>query len=212
MKAVKTTPAPPVRQQRSLETERKLKAAAVELLDEGGLAACTAPAVAARAGVAVGTIYARYADKDALIAAALLDMVSLHGGAADSAFAAFAGAAANLRDFLRSVAGAAVKATREHRTLLLAIREFARKSDDADWRARFRSEQGRGREQLLAAAVRRFGRDVRGGEAALRMALAAIYGAVEVTWLEPTAGLFARPPSPRDFVEALVEMQARYLS
>jgi AcrR family transcriptional regulator len=200
------------RQGRSLQTERRLMAAVIALLDEGGLEACTAPAVAARAGMAVGSIYRRYADKDALVAAALLDMVSLGEGERDQAYAAIATEAADLAAFLRAVALAALTAVREHRALLLAIREFVRRSPDTDWRRRFQAQQGRGREVLATAAVARFGPAARGGESALRLALAAIYGLVDAAWLEPAAGLFATPPTEDEFVAAVVEMQMRYLT
>lgn len=202
----------PHRQPRSLETERKLMAAAIALLDQGGLEACTAPALARQAGVAVGTIYARYPDKDALIRAALLDMTSLNGGARDGEITALVDAAPDLAAFLSGVADTAMQVTREHRTLLVAVREVVRKSQDLVWRERFQAQQGRARALLHDAATARFGTQVRGGAPALRMALAAIYGAVEVTWLDPVAGLFDTPPTPESFVQALTEMQLRYLT
>ena len=200
----------PARQPRSLETERKLIAATLALLDEGGLEACTAPALAARAGVAVGTIYARYGDKDALIRAALLHMVSLGDG--PQAVEALATDANDLAAFLEGVARTALAVVREHRTLLLATREFVRRSADTAWRAEFQARQGLARERLRAAAAARFAGSVRGGEAALAMALVAIYGAVEVAWLDPDGAPFATPPSPEAFVAALTEMQLRYLT
>ena len=211
MNAVKTAPPPPARRSRSLETERRLKAAVLSLMDEGGLEAGTAPAIAARAGVAVGTIYARYPDKDALVATALLDMVSLADGA-ERVYPAMVEDARDLETFLRTVTATAVTVTREHRTLLLSMREFVRRSSDAAWRAAFKAAQGRGRTLIRDAAAKRFGPAVRGGKAALSIALAAIYGAVEVTWLEPTEGLFDKALDPGGFTEALVEMQMRYLA
>lgn len=207
-----TLPGRSRRQPRSLETERRLMAAVVALLDRGGLDACTAPALAREAGVAVGTIYARYPDKDALIRAALLEMTSLGGGARDGEISALAHEAADLKVFLAAVARTAMTVARDHRNLLLAVREFVRKTRDGAWRDRFLAEQGRARRVLLTAAVGRFGAEVRGGPPALRMALATIYGAVEITWLDPAAGLFDPRPTPEGFVSALTEMQFRYLT
>jgi AcrR family transcriptional regulator len=204
-------PSPPPRQPRSLATERRLIDAVIGLLHDGGLAACTAPAVAERAGVAVGTIYRRYPDKDALVAAAILDVVSLRGGEREAQYEAFAREAQNLADFIRRVAAAAVVTAREHRAFLLAIKAFARSATDPAWRASFEAEVGRARSVIARSALDRFGAEIRGGEPALRMALAAVYGAVETTWLEPVAGLFPETPSPDAFVEALVDMQAAYL-
>jgi len=200
------------RKKRSLETERNLMAAVLSLLDEGGLAACTAPALAERAGVSVGTIYARYTDKDALVAAALMDMVSLADDASEARFRGWAAQADDLASFLGGVARAALETTRDHRTFLVAVREFARKHPDDVWRDHFRTQQGRARELIAQGAVGRFGDTARGGEPNIRMALLAIYGSIEAAWLEPAAGLFVAPSEPEGFIAALVEMQTRYLT
>jgi AcrR family transcriptional regulator len=208
---LEAAPDRPLRRTRSLATEQKLISAVLALLNEGGLDRCTAPALARRAGVAVGTIYARYRDKDALIAAALLHMASLGGGEADEDFRAWAWRADDLGRFLTQVARIAVTTAREHRTFLIAVRAFARRYPDDDWRRRFKADQGRARALILEGATQRFAATVRGGEPSLRMALAAIYGAVEVTWLEPVAGLFTSPPEVEAFISALIEMQLLYL-
>jgi AcrR family transcriptional regulator len=200
------------RQKRSLLTEKRLNRAAIEVLNESGLAGCTVPAIAKRAGVAVGTIYRRYADKEALLARAILDFVSLGGGEREADYAALAAEAADLRDFLRRVSETAVRTARENRTFLLAIRSFARTATSPRWRAEFEAERGRGRESILRAAMARFEAEIAGGEQALRLSLAALYGAVEVVWLEPQAGVFSEPPSPETFIEALAEMQAAFLT
>lgn len=196
----------------SRETERKLIAAVIQLMQAGGLAACTAPAVAERAGVAVGTIYRRYPDKDALVGAAILDLVSLEDGEREADYAAFAHAAADLGDFFRRIAAHAVRVACQNRTLVLAVRAFARAAPEGPWRERFTAEQGRARNVIVRAAMASFGSEIRGGEVALRLSLAAVYGAVEAVWLEPIAGLFDPLPSPEAFVEGLVEMQTRFLN
>lgn len=55
------------RQERSQKTLEKLLDAAEELIREGGLEAVTVPAVVARAGSSVGSFYARFPDKNALL-------------------------------------------------------------------------------------------------------------------------------------------------
>lgn len=57
----------PTRQARGQQTVDRLLAAAEGLMEEQGLDATTVPAIAERAGVAVGTVYKRFPDKDALI-------------------------------------------------------------------------------------------------------------------------------------------------
>jgi AcrR family transcriptional regulator len=181
-------------------------------MQDGGLPACTAPAVAAHAGVAVGTIYRRYADKDALVAAAVIDLVSLGGGDREAEYLALAEEAADLADFLRRVTATAVDVAHGRRTLVLAVRAFSRTYGDPNWRRRFDAEQGRARDCIVKAAMSCFGQTVRGGEPALRLSLAAIYGAVEAIWLEPLAGLFVAPPDPVEVIDGLVDMQMRYLA
>jgi AcrR family transcriptional regulator len=189
-----------------------LVAAVIDELKQGGLERCTVPLVAERAGVAVGTIYRRYADKEAMIGAAILDFVSLGEGAREADYAGIVEDAPDLGEFFRRVAQAAVEVACEHRVLLIAVRTFARESPNKAWRAQFDAQVGRGREAIVRAAMARFGRQILGGEQRLRLALAALYGAVEAVWFEPQPGLFSRRPTRQEFIDALVEMQTRFLS
>jgi AcrR family transcriptional regulator len=59
----------PVRQARSQRTQDQLVDAAEALLRESGLDAATVPAIARTAGVAVGSVYRRFPDKDAVMRA-----------------------------------------------------------------------------------------------------------------------------------------------
>ena len=68
--AKKKTFAP--KQARSQESESRLLKAAVEILNEKGLAAATVPRVAARAGLSAGSVYRRFPDKDALLRTVVL--------------------------------------------------------------------------------------------------------------------------------------------
>ena len=62
-----TTPlVPPAVQARSRETVDKIVAAGLHLLQEGGAGALTIAAVAQAAGVAVGSVYRRFGDKERL--------------------------------------------------------------------------------------------------------------------------------------------------
>lgn len=60
---------PPAQQARSRLTQQRILEAGTALLEEGGTEALTVAAVAARAGVSVGSVYRRFGDKDRLIAA-----------------------------------------------------------------------------------------------------------------------------------------------
>jgi AcrR family transcriptional regulator len=54
-------------QARSRQTMERLLAATLAVIEEKGLAGVTIPAIAASAGVSAGSVYRRFADKDALI-------------------------------------------------------------------------------------------------------------------------------------------------
>ncbi|GCB46239.1 TetR/AcrR family transcriptional regulator [Streptomyces sp. NL15-2K] len=66
---------PPPQQARSRLTQQRIMEAGAALLEEGGTEALTVAAVAARAGVSVGSVYRRFAGKDRLIAALQHDMI-----------------------------------------------------------------------------------------------------------------------------------------
>jgi AcrR family transcriptional regulator len=60
---------PAAQQTRSRQTQEQIQNAAYELIEENGLEALTVAAVADRAGVAVGSVYRRFGDKDRLLLA-----------------------------------------------------------------------------------------------------------------------------------------------
>jgi AcrR family transcriptional regulator len=66
---------PPAQQARSRITRQRVLQAGTALLEEGGTEALTVGAVANRAGVAVGSVYRRFGDKDRLLAALQGDFV-----------------------------------------------------------------------------------------------------------------------------------------
>ncbi|ALU73463.1 TetR family transcriptional regulator (plasmid) [Rhodococcus erythropolis R138] len=66
---------PRAQQARSRRTQQQILDAGTSLLEEGGAEALTVAAVAARAGVAVGSVYRRFGDKDRLLAALQHDMI-----------------------------------------------------------------------------------------------------------------------------------------
>jgi AcrR family transcriptional regulator len=57
----------PPKQARSRDTLERIAQAALDLMDEGGVENATVAAITARAGVSVGSFYARFAGKDDLI-------------------------------------------------------------------------------------------------------------------------------------------------
>lgn len=65
----------PPRQQRSRETAERLLKATISVLADAGLDGVVIPRIAALANVAPASIYRRYADKDALLRAAFLNVL-----------------------------------------------------------------------------------------------------------------------------------------
>lgn len=64
----------PVRQQRAVDTRRRIAAAASELFAEHGFAGTTVASIAAGAGVAAPTVYAIFGSKGAIVQALLTQM------------------------------------------------------------------------------------------------------------------------------------------
>ncbi|MFI8537582.1 TetR/AcrR family transcriptional regulator [Streptomyces aquilus] len=64
-----TTARPAALQERSRRSQQDILKAGYELLEEGGVDALTVAAVAERAGMAVGSIYRRFGDKEGLLLA-----------------------------------------------------------------------------------------------------------------------------------------------
>lgn len=197
-------------QLRSRRTEQRLVEATLSLLQEGGLAACTVPAVAERAGVAVGSVYRRYPDKQAMVGSAILALFSVPPEA-ERQYVAIVEESSDLDDFLRRLTLSTIIATQHNRTLVLATRDFARLTTDEAWLSDYRRLRGRARTLVLDAAIERFRAELPGGDAPLRLALAAIYGAVEVVFIEPIPGLYETPPDPEMFALELAALQARSL-
>lgn len=67
---------PPATQARSRVTRELIFQAGAGLLEEGGAEALTVAAVAARAGVSVGSVYRRFGDKDRLLASLQADFTA----------------------------------------------------------------------------------------------------------------------------------------
>src|SRR4051812_31598135 len=70
---------PPAQQARSRLTQQRILEAGTALLEEGGTEALTVAAVAARAGVSVGSVYRRFGGKDRPIAALQHDLIDQFG-------------------------------------------------------------------------------------------------------------------------------------
>ena len=109
-------------QARSRKTLEALLQATVRTLEAHGLEACTLPRVAEAAKVAPATVYRRFADKDALMRAALLDV--LEGGVTDKAVVEKALARGTLAETAERVVVEMLRRCRERPRLLQATSLF----------------------------------------------------------------------------------------
>ena len=101
--------------------------AGLDVLSERGLDALTVAAVAERAGVSVGTLYNRFADKDALVFAmheAFVAAVASDGGEAAPA------ATGSLTDVLRELIGEHCRLMRAHEPLMRVFMHLAMVNPD----------------------------------------------------------------------------------
>jgi AcrR family transcriptional regulator len=151
----------PARQARSRRTVERLLRAADALFVERGIAEVGVAELAARAGVAVGTFYGRFADKEAFLQAwfdasyargtTQLDAAALRAEAADATPAAL----------VRAYVAARARAYRERRAVLRAVGAYARAHDDPHLHRR-RAELGalatRALGELVAPALAAAGR------------------------------------------------------
>jgi AcrR family transcriptional regulator len=102
----------PAIQARLDEQREALLSAAVALLAEGGYAACSVAAVAARAGVAAGTVYRHFESKDALAAEVFRLVVGREVGAVAAAVDLERTAVAKTDAVITTFAGRALKSSR----------------------------------------------------------------------------------------------------
>jgi AcrR family transcriptional regulator len=110
----------PPRQRRSRESYERVLAAAHELLEDTGFEGFTIQDVAQRAGVSVGAIYERFANKETLqreVHARMLQMLSRDDGPDAQRIAAMADGAGAITAAVEAVA----RQFREHRRILRAF-------------------------------------------------------------------------------------------
>lgn len=142
---VKNDPRP--RQTRSRETEGRLIAAAIALLRKEGLEGCTIPAVAEQAGCAVGTIYRRFADKDALLRRVC--EVLLNQADASDIVAPEHDSLDGVNVVVSRMVRYFIVGLRAEPVLSVAVYRFARDHPDAAFRKAFLAGTDAGREKLM---------------------------------------------------------------
>ena len=124
----------PALQKRSRDTRDRLLDAAEELLTNGGIDAATAPNIARRAGVAVGSLYRRFEDKDAVLKA-VYERFFLRGRASNErALHAEYWAGVGAGEVIERLVGSLVIAYVRQRRLLAALIRFAETHADESFR------------------------------------------------------------------------------
>lgn len=121
---------------RANRTRTRLLEAAETLIREGGLAAATVPAIAARAGVAVGNVYKRFRDKDGLLEALFLGIHERATAANARAFDRALWRAEPIGPLLNRVLLPTTRAYAENRRLYAAMAAFSEDHSDARLRER----------------------------------------------------------------------------
>jgi len=126
----------PPQQARSIRTQQRLLAATIAVLEDKGLAGVTIPEIAAAAGVATGSIYRRFTDKDALIRAAFLQFLELAQEANRQGLAPERFAGLSLEAALHAVARALLRQYRDRPVLLTALDQFLDSDSDTEFKDR----------------------------------------------------------------------------
>lgn len=122
------------KQARSRETLAKLLDAAEALLTEGGIDAATVPAIAERAGVSVGIVYQRFADKDTLLRAVYFRYFANLREQNQHNLALLGEWKVPLATLARTLITGMVEGHRRHRGILRALLTFARNHPDPRFR------------------------------------------------------------------------------
>ncbi|HEX5258112.1 MAG TPA: helix-turn-helix domain-containing protein [Sphingomicrobium sp.] len=127
---------PPPQQARSRRTMERLLTATLTVIEEKGLAAATIPEIAAVAGVSAGSVYRRFADKDALVRAAFLQVLeeSQETNRANLPTGRFEGRSFN--EALHAIGRSFVAQYRGRTGLLKALDQFLELQADAKFRER----------------------------------------------------------------------------
>jgi AcrR family transcriptional regulator len=124
----------PALQARSQETRDRLLDAAEALLREGGPEKATVPAIAKRAKVAVGSVYRRFADKDAVLRSIYERFFTRSIAANRAALSEDRWTGVGLEQVLRTLVAGMVHGYRFHAPLLAALLRYADAHPDPEFR------------------------------------------------------------------------------
>lgn len=121
----------PAHQARSRESLKRLLKAAIEVLNKDGLEGATIPRIAARAGLSPGTVYRRFADKDALLREVGIRLLDENYRQTKALMEREDWKAMPLPDLSRHVIAITLKGHSTYRGLLRALYFFTQQHPDA---------------------------------------------------------------------------------
>jgi AcrR family transcriptional regulator len=177
----------PTRQARSRESVERLVRATVSILNKDGLQGATIPRIAARAGLAAGTVYRRFPDKDALLREVCLRLVEQNGQAQDTWLSPERWREATLSELCRSLVAMLLKTHAENHRLILSLGLFATQDTDAGFVKKIHRVQQRSLKHLAELLLTRR-EDIRhpDPEAAVYFALLSLLMTVQGVYVLPT--------------------------
>ena len=125
----------PAQQQRSRETERRLLAAFRDVIVRSGVADATVAEICREAGVAVGTFYGRFRDKDALLTAFFAGYYRQPTAELEAAFPLEAWRGRPVAEIVAAWIDHRVESFRERRAQIRAVLTYTRSHPDPAFRA-----------------------------------------------------------------------------
>ncbi|MFZ0691211.1 MAG: TetR/AcrR family transcriptional regulator [Acidobacteriaceae bacterium] len=154
----KSSPKPPAKsktlafepqQARSRESERKLLKAAAEVLGQHGVQGTTIPRIAAHAGLTPGSIYRRFPDKEVLLETMILGILERQDERLRTGLSQEMVGQIPLPVFAESMIHNLLVSYRANAGLMRAMQQFARASDNQEFRRKVTKLEVRSFERLV---------------------------------------------------------------
>ncbi|MGC1159487.1 MAG: TetR/AcrR family transcriptional regulator [Acidobacteriaceae bacterium] len=154
----KSSPKPPAKsktlafepqQARSRESERKLLKAAAEVLGQHGVQGTTIPRIAAHAGLTPGSIYRRFPDKEVLLETMILGILERQDERLRTGLSQEMIGQIPLPVFAESMIHNLLVSYRANAGLMRAMQQFARASDNQEFRRKVTKLEVRSFERLV---------------------------------------------------------------
>jgi AcrR family transcriptional regulator len=183
-----TSPPPAPRQARSRATADRLLEATFALLSESGLEGAVIPRIAERAGVSAANIYRRFADKDALVRATILQALRASRAVNEGTLARML-VRATLAASARRLMTLLIEQYRSQPRLMRALLRFIENDTDAEFVREARALL-RANAELVARALLVHRDEIAHPDPARGLAFAVMNAAVvvEAYMLDPHAG------------------------